>query len=220
MSAEGFYYNLNLRWLITEAIHCANNNLGAIQYAVYSLQSTAPGNVELEDIEAVQSNSREAGGTLQTLFHLVNPLHDSSVNINFSDIRGMICSLLARRIRSSHSQVLEEENDWPMAFSEAMKITQVFFTYLWIRLDQEESLGKIRLCGNEQKKRFEIYDEGGPCRDLLEDTGRKLPENENQVTGIERGEFARMCLIGMLKNADSGIEWFDGGNHFRFCLLN
>lgn len=181
----------NSRWIVTETIHSVNNILGGIQYAVYFLQQE-PGASAESHLGLIQERVDHVAQILRCMYETVNPLKSIEGSIQLQRVFERVMGLLVKRKTSMgiDVQVLIPKTPEVMT-RRADFLTQLFFTYLWLRMGQLEQPAFVRLSADEQTGEIEISDSGQNAEVLLH------KHSEVEPAGVMPGReaFAQECFL-------------------------
>ncbi len=192
----------NLLWVVTETIHAVNNVLAGIRYAVHFLQDKATCE-DVSNLELIQNRTDETAMILQSLYELVHPLCDQDSAQPLDMLCDRIQRLLTRRM-TSHG--IRFSVDVPSHFlvqgRHARLLTQLLYTYLWLRLGEMEEPGTLSLTAGEEDGAvwLRIADSASSIPSVLDDAEAAGPT----AGEVSREQFARQCLKRLAKPLGPG----------------
>lgn len=217
-----YLMDMNLRWIVTEAIHSINNALGSVQYAIYDLQCEV--NSE-EATDRIESSVSETASSLRAVYDLVNPIRIQQSQWLVEDCCERVASLLRRKLDSKQTEFsVDLPEEWNLPVSRAVALCQFLYTFMWLRINQCESLEYIKIESRKQDgDKGIIVKDPQPVDDIL---GMLEKERKNDLTGLsklDRKEFAAECLRQFqfhLYNAEHSVLVSEGNLFISLIMLD
>jgi hypothetical protein len=211
------FKEINLRWIVAEAIHSTNNFLGGISYATYFLREDAGQSLD-ENLQMINQRVEGAAEILNSLFVLVSPLEEGRTEVGLKDVLEKVRSLFSQKVKATKSEIrIEVEHGLRIGVEEGLVICQVVYTWLWQRFSvvTEPVYMEFTSQREEQAEWLRITDDGPGLE--FADWPEGAPVDREKVGGGDRNEFA----LKSLKHFDKYLKmrWSERtDNGVEFCL--
>ena len=185
--------DLNSRWIATEVIHSVNNFLGGIEYSIHFIREDPENELE-PNLEAIQDRVKPISKILRSLYELQNPMVIDR-QIAYAGLFERVRSLLTKQILSQKigfSISADEHLRVPVKMERF--ISQLLFTYLWLRFKHIENPCSFQLSAVEEQGEIWISVEDDSLVDPAISRVQSELKNGEPSHFETRKEFAKHCL--------------------------